>query len=80
MKYRVEVHTVSCQPGAYTGNGIEHDTQEKAREAAVDLSTRWTAVEYWRVIDEDGAIVDTNQPGLRAIMGVDPRPDVIREG
>ena len=61
MKYRVEVHTVSCQPGAYTGNGIEHDTQEKARNAAVDLFTRWSAVEYWRVIDEDGAIVDTNK-------------------
>ncbi len=62
MSIKVQVNTVSCAPGVYTGNDIEHDTAEAAIEAAKDLAGRWTAVKYWRVIRDDGRVVDTNQP------------------
>ena len=62
MTFKVEVNTHSCAPGVYTGNLIEHETPEAATEAAKDLFHRWTAVKYWRVVREDGRVVDTNEP------------------
>ena len=60
MKYHVEVHTVSCGPDEWTGNSIKHDTAEKAEAAARDLFGRWTAVQYWRVVDDDGKVIASN--------------------
>ena len=56
-KYKVEVNTAGDPPGAFTGNAIEHDTQDDAIEAAKDLFMRWFAVEKWRVVTTDGEVV-----------------------
>ena len=60
MKYHVEVHTVSCGPDEWTGNSVKHDTERLAEEAARDLYSRWTAVNYWRVIDDNGLVIASN--------------------
>ena len=49
-KFKVEVHTVSCQPGVWTGNGMTFDTKAEAEAYARDLFSRWTAVREWRVV------------------------------
>ncbi len=61
MKYRVEINTYSCEPGQYTGNDMEYDSEQEAVEAAKDLFFRWTASKSWRVVDEHGVIIDSNE-------------------
>ena len=61
MKYRVEVNTYGDKPDAWTGNAVTYDTAEEARKYAVDLYQRWTAVKYWRVIDQNEVVHSTNQ-------------------
>ena len=60
MKYHVEVHTVSCGPDEWTGNNVRHENAKAAEEAARDLYSRWTAVNYWRVIDDNGLVIASN--------------------
>jgi len=60
MRYHVEVHTVSCAPMHWTGNSVEHVSAAKAEAAARDLFGRWTAVRYWRVIDDEGEVIASN--------------------
>lgn len=61
MKYHVEVHTVSCGPDEWTGNSVNHETPEAAEEAAKDLFSRWTAVRFWRVVDDNGEVIASNR-------------------
>lgn len=56
MKYHIQVQ-VGGDP--WTGNQIEYDTVELAEEAARDLFSRWTLVQMWRVVDDDGKCVST---------------------
>lgn len=58
--YKIQVHTYGDPAGSWSGNAVEHDTQELAEDAAKDLFMRWTAVKWWRVIDENGHTVNTN--------------------
>lgn len=60
MKYHVEINTYSCEPGQYSGNAVEYDSEEEAVSAAKDLFSRWTASKYWRVVDDDGIIINSN--------------------
>lgn len=61
MKHRVEVNTAGDPPDSWAGNAIRHDTAEEAEAAAKDLFFRWTAVKWWRVIDEDDTVHYTNK-------------------
>ena len=61
MSYRVEVNTAGEPPDSWAGNDITHETPEKATAAAKDLFMRWTAVNYWRVVDAAGTVVDSNK-------------------
>lgn len=60
-EYRVEVNTAGDPPDSWAGNAILHDTDEEALAAARDLFMRWTAVKWWRVVDEDGKVYHTNK-------------------
>lgn len=62
MNYRVQVNTVSCGPDQWSGNAVTYETPEAAESAAKDLFMRWTAVRYWRVVDEDDTVHATNAP------------------
>jgi hypothetical protein len=66
VKYRMQVHTYSCAPDTWTGNAIVHDTAEAAIEAAKDLFGRWTAVKFWRVVDEHDTVIATNEEESQA--------------
>lgn len=61
MSYKVEVNTAGDPPDSWAGNAITHETPEKAAAAAKDLFMRWTAVVYWRVVDEAGAVIESNK-------------------
>lgn len=61
-EYRVEVNTVSCAPGTWTGNAIRFNEADECEEAARDLFMRWTAVKYWRVIDDQDVVHASNDP------------------
>lgn len=58
MKYHVQVK-VGGDP--WTGNAVDHDSLEIAEAAARDLFARWTIVQRWRVIDDDGKCVAVSQ-------------------
>ena len=53
--YAAEMHTVSCQPGAWTGNLLRWPLTPAGKEAAeayaLDLFSRWSAVTEYRVIE-----------------------------
>ena len=59
--FKVEVNTYADHEDAWSGNDIRHDTPWGAREAAIDLFTRWTAVKDWRTINADGQVIDTSR-------------------
>ena len=61
MNYHVEVNTAGDRPGVWTGNRVDHETPVAAEEAARDLFMRWTAVRYWRVTDDDGDVIASNE-------------------
>jgi hypothetical protein len=52
--YKVEV--IADGSGKWCGNAIEHETAELAKEAALSLFYRWTAVREWRVVDAQGTV------------------------
>ena len=47
-KFRVEV--IADASGQWVGNGRRFDTEEEARDYAIDLAWRWTLVREWRVV------------------------------
>ena len=51
-EYRYEVNTYGDPAGVFTGNAVRYDDKEKAIEGAKDLFFRWTAVKFWRVMDD----------------------------
>lgn len=52
--YRVEV--IADNSGKWCGNGLTFETIATAKDYAVNLFYRWTAVREWRVIDEYGSV------------------------
>ena len=52
--YAAEMHTVSCQPGVFTGNGMRWPLTPAGKQAATDyardLAGRWTAVTETQVV------------------------------
>lgn len=50
--YRVEV--VADSTGNWVGNALVFVDLEEAKQYAIDLFSRWTAVREWRVIDDAG--------------------------
>ena len=59
--YAVEVNTAGDKPDSWAGNTLEFDTVKIATDYAKDLFMRWTAVRYWRVIDQNKVVHSTNQ-------------------
>ena len=57
MKYRVQVNTFGDHDGVFTGNAMVYETADEAEAAVRDLFQRWTAVKFWRVIDENDAVI-----------------------
>ena len=57
--YAAEVHTVSCQPGSWSGNLLRWPLTPAGKEAAeayaLDLFSRWTACEEYRVVESPDA-------------------------
>ncbi len=55
--YAAEVHTVSCQPGRWTGNELRWPLTPAGKKAAEDyvgdLMWRWTAVTETRVVESE---------------------------
>ena len=53
--YKPEVHTSSCQPGAWTGNLVRFPLTPAGKRAAEDyvqgLMDRWTAVTETHVVE-----------------------------
>jgi hypothetical protein len=48
MKFKVEV--IADGSGKWCGNGLTFDTEQQAKDYAIDLSWRWTLVRDWRVV------------------------------
>lgn len=59
MKYRVQVNTYGDPKDSWAGNAITHASQAQAKIAAENLFDRWTAVKFWRVIDQNDKVVVT---------------------
>jgi len=57
VKFRVEVNTVGDPDDSWSGNAITHASRAQAKWAAENLFDRWTAVEKWRVVDQNGKVV-----------------------
>jgi len=58
MKYKVQVNTYGDPADSWAGNDITHASAAQAKYAAQDLFQRWTAVKFWRVIDQNGKVVE----------------------
>jgi hypothetical protein len=63
MKYRVQVNTCGDPEDSWAGNAITHASRAQAKIAAEDLFGRWTAVKFWRVVDQNDKVVLSNQEG-----------------
>ena len=50
MEYIVEVQADST--GTWAGNGKRFATEGEAKEYALDLYRRWTAVKEWRIVEK----------------------------
>ncbi len=59
MKYRVQVNTYGDPADSWASNGIKYDNKDTAIAAADDLFDRWTAVKFWRVIDDMNTVAAT---------------------
>jgi hypothetical protein len=57
--YKVEV--IADNSGKWCGNGMTFDTYSTAREYAIDLAWRWTAVREWRVVDSEGKVTTNDE-------------------
>ncbi len=61
MKYRVQVNTYGDPEDSWAGNAITHASRAQAKNAAENLASRWTAVKFWRVIDQNDKVVLSSQ-------------------
>jgi len=50
--YKVFVNTYGDPEDSWNTNAMKYATVELATEAAKDLFGRWTAVKFWRVMDD----------------------------
>jgi len=63
MKYRVQVNVLTDKDDdTWTGNAMVYDSHEQALEAAVDLSSRWFLVRFYRIVNEKDQVFSTNKP------------------
>lgn len=51
MSWKPEV--IADDSGQFVGNALCFATQSEAKQYAIDLSCRWTAVRDWRVVESD---------------------------
>ena len=51
--FKVFVNTAGDPPDSWATNAMEYGSVEEATEAANDLFMRWTAVNKWRVMDDE---------------------------
>jgi hypothetical protein len=58
-KYRYEVNTYGDPVDSWAGNAVRYDTADDAEAGAKDLFGRWTAVKFWRVVDDRDAVYAT---------------------
>lgn len=64
MKYRVQVNvTTDRDDDTWTGNAMVYASDTEALAAAVDLSSRWFLVRYYRIVDENDKVYHTNKLG-----------------
>ena len=63
MAYRIEVNTAGDPPESWAHSAIRFDDADEAHGYAKDLFMRWTAVKYWRVIDDDDNVAFSNKEG-----------------
>jgi hypothetical protein len=60
--YRIQVNVASDKDDdTWSGNAITWTDPGEAETAAKDLYMRWTQVNYWRVIDEDDKVINSNK-------------------
>lgn len=52
MSFKVEVE-VYGEEGRFHSNGMRFESEEQAKEYAIDLHSRWYAVKSWRVATSD---------------------------
>jgi len=57
VKFRVEVNTFGDPDDSWSGNAITHASRAQAKWAAENLFDRWTAVQKWRVLDQNDKVV-----------------------
>ena len=57
MKYRFQVNTAGDPVDSWAGNAITYASSAQAKIAAENLFQRWTAVNFWRVIDQHGKVI-----------------------
>ena len=64
MDYRIQVNVSGDKDeDTWTGNAVLFPTPTEADEYARDLFMRWTAVKFWRVVDENGKCHASNKEG-----------------
>ena len=61
MEYRIQVNTAGDPPDSWAGNAVRFSDPDEAKGYAKDLFMRWTAVVYWRVVDENDVVQSTNK-------------------
>ena len=57
VKYRYQVNTYGDPADSFCGNAVVFATAEGAHEAVKSLFQRWTAVKFWRVVDDLDAVI-----------------------
>ena len=58
-EFRYEVNTYGDPADSWAGNAVRYDTAALAEDGAKDLFGRWTAVKFWRVVDDLDAVYAT---------------------
>ena len=71
MKYRYQVNTFGDPKDSWAGNAVTFNDKDSAASAAANLFQRWTAVKFWRVVDETDKVV-VEQDLLKASKGDSP--------
>ncbi len=58
-EYRYEVNTAGDPADRWNGNAVRYATADEAEAGARDLFMRWTAVRFWRVVDDTDEVFAT---------------------